>query len=548
MKSKRILSILLALVFVLTLLPAVSAPALAATLISSVSITLDAPAVGAHPDYTAVFPSGAHYYSDAYNNFVFRNDIRWEDLTNGTENMDPNSGVFQAGHVYRVWIYLTAQDGYEFSSSTTAAVNGQTAEASEYGSQLQVKYTFPLLPEEGIVASGSLDNGVFWKLDNQGTLTYFGSGEVNASLTRAEMNYRSLEDVIIEGGITKYDVIYDDNDYDIPKSITAKGHLTDFDVESEYHYGYHIGSRRLSNIYFQGAAPDSISYSSSEEVTIWYDPDMSGWTQELIDQLSQDPNITVKATGSPVITSYGDVGYGEGSPAVVFSVAAEGKGTLSYQWFTRDYGSSIWNEVTAASGKTADYTFTPSRELELYCRVSNHLGSVDSPVMYLRNVILSQPADQTVNAGEEVSFSVQAGGGEWYHLSMVLSGTRFLRMGRGKRKRHFQYLYFYRERAVQRTAVQMPGLRQHRRLLRILAFVSCLQPRRNFDRHIRFRPHHHHPARQQDRGRGGKGHLQGCGLGRRSDLPVAVFQKRHQLDGQGGRHLRLLYRHSQGLL
>ena len=363
MKSKRILSVLLALVFVLTLLPAVSAPALAATLISSVSVTLDAPAVGAHPDYTAAFPSGAHYYSDAYNNFVFRNDIRWEDLTNGTENMDPDSGVFQAGHVYRVWIYLTAQDGYEFSSSTTAAVNGQTAEASEYGSQLQVKYTFPLLPEEGIVASGILDSGVFWKLDNQGTLTYFGSGEVNASLTRAEMNYRSLEDVIIEGGITKYDVIYDDNDYDIPKSITAKGHLTDFDVESEYHYGYHIGSRRLSNIYFQGAAPDSIRYSSRVEVTIWYDPDMSGWTQELIDQLSQDPNITVKATGSPVITSYGDVGYGEGSPAVVFSVAAEGKGTLSYQWFTRDYGSSIWNEVTAASGKPPTIPSSPPGSL-----------------------------------------------------------------------------------------------------------------------------------------------------------------------------------------
>ena len=41
--------------------------------------------------------------------------------------------------------------------------------------------------------------------------------------------------------------------------------------------------------------------------------------------------------------------------------------------------------------------------------------------MYLRNVILSQPADQTVNAGEEVSFSVQAGGVNgityrWYYL------------------------------------------------------------------------------------------------------------------------------------
>ncbi len=421
MKSKRALSILLALVFVLTLLPAVSAPALAATEIASVSITLDAPAVGARPDYTAVFPSGAHYYSDAYNERDFRNDILWEDVTNGTEDVDPDSGVFLAGHVYKVWIYLTAEDGYEFSSSATATVNGQTVQARMSGSQLMVEYTFPPLPEEGIVASGILDSGVYWKLDDKGTLTYFGNGEVNAPLTDAQMDYHYFKDVIIEEGVTKYDVEYDDSDYTIPESITAKGHLTDFDVESEYHYGYHIGSRRLSNIYFQGAAPDSISYSSSEEVTIWYDPDMSGWTQELIDQLSQDPNITVKAAGSPVITSYGDVGYGEGSPAVTFSVEAEGKGTLSYQWFTRESGSSIWNEVTAASGKTADYAFTPSRELELFCRVSNYLGSADSPVMCLKKVIFSQPTDQTVYAGEEVSFSVRAGGMNgityrWYYL------------------------------------------------------------------------------------------------------------------------------------
>ncbi|MBR3060036.1 MAG: hypothetical protein IKG89_05430, partial [Oscillospiraceae bacterium] len=106
MKLKRALSILLALVFVLTLLPAVSIPVLAASEITAVSITLDAPAKGARPDYTAVFPSGAHYYSDAYNERDFRNDILWEDVTNGTEDVDPDSGVFLAGHVYKVWIYL----------------------------------------------------------------------------------------------------------------------------------------------------------------------------------------------------------------------------------------------------------------------------------------------------------------------------------------------------------------------------------------------------------------------------------------------------------
>ena len=112
------------------------------TSILSVSVTIDAPTAGANPDYTAVFPSGVKYYSDAYNDDNFRNDIYWYDIGIG-KFVDPDSGVFEAGHAYRVAVYLTAKSGCSFKNNTTATLNGEKAETllTEDG-QLKVTYTF----------------------------------------------------------------------------------------------------------------------------------------------------------------------------------------------------------------------------------------------------------------------------------------------------------------------------------------------------------------------------------------------------------------------
>ncbi len=112
--------------------------------ISSVSVTLDAPAVGTKPDYTATLPSGAPYFSDAYNEGNYRNDIGWWN-ENTHNHVNPDTAVFQAGSQYKVYVYLTAQDGYAFTNSTTATLNGQPAEASVENGQLLVQYTFPKL-------------------------------------------------------------------------------------------------------------------------------------------------------------------------------------------------------------------------------------------------------------------------------------------------------------------------------------------------------------------------------------------------------------------
>ena len=126
--------------------------ALQATAISSTSITLDAPANGGTPDYTATFPSGANYASTSNNSGNYRNGIRWYDVTSSAE-VNATSGKFQAGHQYRVEAYLTAKDGYAFNSSTTAKVNNATATAALDNGQLKVTYTFTALAKIAISAA-----------------------------------------------------------------------------------------------------------------------------------------------------------------------------------------------------------------------------------------------------------------------------------------------------------------------------------------------------------------------------------------------------------
>ncbi len=116
--------------------------------ISSVSVTLDEPVAGASPDYTAQFPAEAHYYTSDYSDDIgyYRNNISWKiHIEGGTDSMNPDTEVFRYDNQYTVYIYLTPEEGYVFSSGTTATLNGQTAGARLNGPTLEVTYTFPVL-------------------------------------------------------------------------------------------------------------------------------------------------------------------------------------------------------------------------------------------------------------------------------------------------------------------------------------------------------------------------------------------------------------------
>lgn len=128
-----------------------------ATEITSVQITLDAPVIGAKPDYTATFPSNSNYYSESFSNEYYQNYIRWLDV-NSNSFMYVDSGEFEGEHEYQVVLFLTARDGYCFTTSTTAKVNGDNAKISIDGEgHLRVAYNFSKLPKEITSVSITLD-------------------------------------------------------------------------------------------------------------------------------------------------------------------------------------------------------------------------------------------------------------------------------------------------------------------------------------------------------------------------------------------------------
>jgi hypothetical protein len=110
--------------------------------IDSVAVTITPPAIGQHPDYSPVLPEGAHYYMGNYSDSEYFNDVAWYD---SESHLIPDA-VFEDGETYLVRIFLTAEEGYEFTSSTRATVNGKTPIASGlfYG-QFYVNYQFPKL-------------------------------------------------------------------------------------------------------------------------------------------------------------------------------------------------------------------------------------------------------------------------------------------------------------------------------------------------------------------------------------------------------------------
>ena len=138
---KKFLSVLLSLIMVLSLVP-MTAFASDEILVVTV-LNIDAPVDGAEFDRFADIPNGQPYK-------IF-SQPEWYDETD--KRFLETGDTFEDGHIYTVNVWLEANDGYEFKSTTTttdvkASINGKTAEAGkayEYQrwAMVVVSYTFP---------------------------------------------------------------------------------------------------------------------------------------------------------------------------------------------------------------------------------------------------------------------------------------------------------------------------------------------------------------------------------------------------------------------
>ena len=138
---KTFLSVILSIIMILSLM---SITVFAADEILVVTVlNIDAPVDGAEFDRFADIPNGQPYK-------IF-SQPEWYDETD--KRFLETGDTFEDGHIYTVNVWLEANDGYEFKSTTTttdvkASINGKTAEAGkayEYQrwAMVVVSYTFP---------------------------------------------------------------------------------------------------------------------------------------------------------------------------------------------------------------------------------------------------------------------------------------------------------------------------------------------------------------------------------------------------------------------
>jgi hypothetical protein len=114
--------------------------------------------------------------------------------------------------------------------------------------------------------------------------------------------------------------------------------------------------------------------------------------------------------------------------AATFSVSASGSGTLTYQW---KKGGAAISGATSAS-YTTPATASSDSGSQFSVTVTNSIGSATSNAATLTvnvpPVISSQPASQTVNAGQTATFSVTASGSgtlsyQWKKNGSAISGA-----------------------------------------------------------------------------------------------------------------------------
>ncbi|HYG34360.1 MAG TPA: immunoglobulin domain-containing protein, partial [Clostridia bacterium] len=149
----------------------------------------------------------------------------------------------------------------------------------------------------------------------------------------------------------------------------------------------------------------------------------AGGFQNLV--LTSEQPLTILRDPFPLTSAIG--------ARATFTVAAVGRGPLSYQWFLYDVALTDSAHIGGSSTSTLTISNVQKPDLGAYwVRVSNVFGSVDSKKAYLAvpgsPVITTQPSDQTARAGVTVIFSTVVGGSQplsyqWHFNGSDIAGA-----------------------------------------------------------------------------------------------------------------------------
>ena len=192
---KKCLSMALAIIMLLCLIPTTTVFAAKGESISQLDLTVTAPVDGAKPSYDKI--DGRGYYSDngiqGSSTRIFKNGIAW--FKSASSYFSPGTTeTFVGGTTYTVKINLLPKGNFVFETDVTAKINGNTATVETYddGSILVVAtLTSPKKDEEinqldlSVTTPADGEKPTYTKIDGTG---YYSDNGINGTSTKIYKN------------------------------------------------------------------------------------------------------------------------------------------------------------------------------------------------------------------------------------------------------------------------------------------------------------------------------------------------------------------------
>jgi len=209
------------------------------TAINKVDINVVKPVIGKYPTFAKI--DTAQYFSEKYGAVSnCSNGVTWTNQSNGINITVSN--LFKENAKYKVTYYLTAKEGYKFTSATACTINGSAASISVTDATHAKVSLGDLVPGDGKKEITSLDLSVtapkdgekpdYTKIDGTG---YFSDNGLNGVSTKIYKNgiawYKSASSYISPGttetfkGGSEYIVkisLTPKDGYKFIKALTAK--------------------------------------------------------------------------------------------------------------------------------------------------------------------------------------------------------------------------------------------------------------------------------------------------------------------------------------
>lgn len=183
-----------------------------------------------------------------------------------------------------------------------------------------------------------------------------------------------------------------------------------------------------------------VTFSATKNTTYYFAVDGWGDTEGLSSGYTGTVSLNLNffIPLPPIFSAHPGEVTVEAGRLATFSTRVDGRPFPSLRWQRLTVGSSVWTDLADSSvyyGSTTEYlrvTSTLAMEGDKFrCIATNASGSATSAIATLHvtpiplPVVITQPTDTAVAAGESIVLSVEATGAksyQWYHNGIVLDG------------------------------------------------------------------------------------------------------------------------------